>query len=892
MSGAGVITWGAQAVVVDCRVCGRSAPGTLVASLDDMFGHPITVRECAACASVEILDVPAPSSSTDESVDLYIEAAAGIGTIAKLLTIIDPARVRRAADIGCGYGFGLDLGRHLFGWDVVGMEPSLAGERGRDELELPIHIDYFTGETDLGGSLDLIMSSEVLEHIPDPVPFLVAIREHLAPQGAAVFTTPAREVITPHEDHMQAFTALSPGYHCFVASEGGLRLLLSRAGFTHTRVWREQGTLFAVAGMSCAAIEQGGDATVSAAQLESWYRARADAAPEGSMLAVGLRGRLFRSLVSRGDFVAADAMLPQLHDALRSRSSLDFRKPAEVRIQLADARAPMAVTGLAHSLGMRELLHTGNAPLAADYFGLSQDAAANFLRYFGYQDMEIVDLELKSAFHEALALARFAPERITERVGSFLAGIRYSAPMACRVFVELAVRGHATWDSELTQFVESVAAEVVASASDSDRRAGLDALYMLAVVAELSGDAALTVEHVGETLRGCLAAGLTSHTVDLIRHCLVALERLNFDGVLPWQVQRASDGRLLLDVVTQARESANRVTHASPLPETVGAIDLFWRDATGMFIEGWVHAGHMPVASARLRVGETEAVVDRHDRPDLRLAFPLLPEGQLSGFSAYLPVHAGQMLELTLETAFGSLAWSTPIPATSLPRSTDSAAETERNEALVAAHIAAAPAGKVLAIGLRTDDPDGLAQVMSRFGDREVVTLDIHPGLGVDVVGDAHQLSTLFEPETFAVVYSNSVLEHVSHPWVIALETSRVLIPGGVAVNWVPWTWPTHAQPNDFWRMSPQGLELLYGPELGYEILESGGAMEVSVVPGPQSRLTNLRMPTTPSNAMSWVAVRKIGEPHPSASWPFDAQRGEAIAQAYPEAGLASRGRA
>jgi SAM-dependent methyltransferase len=885
------IAWCNGRTLVECRVCGITAEGAHVASLNDMFGRPMSVRECSYCSSVDLLPEPAPSSSTDESVDLYIEAAAGIGTIAKTLTVVDPQRVRRVADIGCGYGFSLDLGRYLYGWDVVGMEPSLAGERGRTELDLPIHPDYFTAERDLGGDLDLIISSEVLEHIPDPVPFLTAIRGQLADNGVAVFTTPAREVITPQGDQMQAFTALSPGYHCFVASEKGLRLLLARAGFIHFRVWRDGGTLHAVVGMSTASIEPYPGPAISLPQIESWYRDRSEKAPSGSVLATGFRGRLLRSLVSRGDFSAVDALLPALVEDMMSRSDIDLRNPVQVGDQLADIKAPMALSGIAYSLGMRELLHTGNASLAADYFDLAGKAGANFLRFYGYQDMEMVDVLHQSAYHLALALARFAPERITGNVKGFLKSIRNSPWMICRVFVELAARGHAHAGDALTLRAEREAAQVARSTDASERRAGLDALYMLAVVAELSGDASLTVTRLCETLDACLVLGQSSHTVELIRNSLIALDRLQFDNVLMWQVQRAGSNRLFLDLVTRARQVSALVSHAAPLPETYGDIDLFWRDAEGMFVEGWVHAGCIPVSAVSLCVGGQHLEVRRHDRLDLKEAWRSLPNGQRCGFSAYIPSSSVEFIELVLETPAGSLLWAPSVPRESLPLSKDSTEETELHEARVTAHIAAAPAGRVLAIGLRTDDPVGLAQVMTRFGDREVITLDIHPGLGVDIVGDAHRLSTLFELGSFAVVYSNSVIEHVSHPWVIALETARVLMPGGLAVNWVPWVWPTHSKPNDFWRMSPGGLEFLYGRELGYEIVGSGGATEVTVIPGPQSRLTMLNMATNRSHAMSWIAARKVAEPHPEISWPFDAELGESIARAYPQAGLASRER-
>ena len=54
----------------------------------------------------------------------------------------------------------------------------------------------------------------------------------------------------------------------------------------------------------------------------------------------------------------------------------------------------------------------------------------------------------------------------------------------------------------------------------------------------------------------------------------------------------------------------------------------------------------------------------------------------------------------------------------------------------------------------------------------------------------------------FAGAYSESTLEHLVAPWVVAVEINRVLMVGGYVLHVVPMTWPEHAQPNDFWRFT------------------------------------------------------------------------------------------
>ncbi len=98
---------------------------------------------------------------------------------------------------------------------------------------------------------------------------------------------------------------------------------------------------------------------------------------------------------------------------------------------------------------------------------------------------------------------------------------------------------------------------------------------------------------------------------------------------------------------------------------------------------------------------------------------------------------------------------------------------------------------------------------------------DIHPGRGVDVVGDAHELSRHFEPGSVDVVFSASVFEHLVFPWKVVLEINRILKPGGYVFLSTHPVWPAHELPWDFWRFPVAGLSHLFIPETGFEIVEA-----------------------------------------------------------------------
>ena len=101
------------------------------------------------------------------------------------------------------------------------------------------------------------------------------------------------------------------------------------------------------------------------------------------------------------------------------------------------------------------------------------------------------------------------------------------------------------------------------------------------------------------------------------------------------------------------------------------------------------------------------------------------------------------------------------------------------------------------------------------------IGFDVHPGEGVDVVGDAHQLANYFEPNSVDAIFAVSVFEHLAFPWKVAMEINRVLKPGGyVFVSTHP-TWPAHELPWDFWRYPVAGLANLFIHDTGFEVLRA-----------------------------------------------------------------------
>ncbi|HST63578.1 MAG TPA: class I SAM-dependent methyltransferase [Mycobacteriales bacterium] len=87
---------------------------------------------------------------------------------------------------------------------------------------------------------------------------------------------------------------------------------------------------------------------------------------------------------------------------------------------------------------------------------------------------------------------------------------------------------------------------------------------------------------------------------------------------------------------------------------------------------------------------------------------------------------------------------------------------------------------------------------------KEVVAADAVPGPGVVEVDLGAPLP--FGDETFDTVLCTQVLEHVPDAELAMAEIARVLRPGGHALVTVPFLYPTHEAPYDFWRFTHHGL--------------------------------------------------------------------------------------
>ena len=132
------------------------------------------------------------------------------------------------------------------------------------------------------------------------------------------------------------------------------------------------------------------------------------------------------------------------------------------------------------------------------------------------------------------------------------------------------------------------------------------------------------------------------------------------------------------------------------------------------------------------------------------------------------------------------------------------------------------------ATGERTLDVGGGSGPYKKYFPNRVC-IDAEAGEGVDIVGDAHDLSRFLDGE-FGCVLCTEVLEHLHTPQKAIDEMLRVLRPGGMLILTTRFIFPLHNIPGDYFRFTRYGLAHLLRNWNSVEIKEEGTTIEALAV--------------------------------------------------------------
>lgn len=241
-------------IVACCRACGAAATPRWGIEVGLPFDKELCLDECKACGSFSFRGEDcvigyADGLSEGSFWQHYVQSGAGISAMLQPLLAV-PKR-GDLLDVGCGFGFVVDFWNRIGCGHAIGLEKAAYGAIGAEKLGAPI-FPVLLGEASEVDErrYDIVFSSEVIEHTPDPTLFVRALLAPLADDGILVLTTPSAEAVIQNENPAARFAALSPLFHYLVFSKSSLEQLLRCEGLPHVKVCDEGGRLFAWASRS------------------------------------------------------------------------------------------------------------------------------------------------------------------------------------------------------------------------------------------------------------------------------------------------------------------------------------------------------------------------------------------------------------------------------------------------------------------------------------------------------------------------------------------------------------------------------------------------------------------------------------------------------------------
>ncbi len=194
-----------NAAPAHCPVCGEVGR-----HLYEKGGHQ--VHRCRGCGLGFVSDLPSPDALARFYADHYYdpesaERSGGLG-YHTAYTELEPGlkrmygdfidrlekqhpgkRFRRVLDVGCAYGYFLDVARERLAPDeLVGLDVTPEAETIR-ERGYAFHRGFVEDVALPEGHYDLVFMGDALEHVRDPVRVADRLSSVLAPGGALVVTT-------------------------------------------------------------------------------------------------------------------------------------------------------------------------------------------------------------------------------------------------------------------------------------------------------------------------------------------------------------------------------------------------------------------------------------------------------------------------------------------------------------------------------------------------------------------------------------------------------------------------------------------------------------------------------------------------------------------------------
>lgn len=136
-------------------------------------------------------------------------------------------------EVGCGNGKKLAQLKK-FGWDVEGVDFDSTAVEIAQHRGMKIRLGELEEQTYQENRFDAIVSSHVLEHVPEPIGFMRECYRILKPGGQLVFATPNAGSYG-HKIFQGHWRGLEPPRHLHIFAKDSLFYAAARAGFQNIR---------------------------------------------------------------------------------------------------------------------------------------------------------------------------------------------------------------------------------------------------------------------------------------------------------------------------------------------------------------------------------------------------------------------------------------------------------------------------------------------------------------------------------------------------------------------------------------------------------------------------------------------------------------------------------
>jgi SAM-dependent methyltransferase len=230
-------TKGSSALATSCPICTGKA-----SDVGEREGYRLA--RCARCRHLFVVNLPTADALRDLYAKYSYESSGRLEDVpdfvhVRLREIAQQCeqfvRFRRMLDVGFGAGASLKAFGEA-GWEAYGIEVSRSAveHARRHGLQRAIEGDFLRAPYERG-FFDLIVMTEVIEHLVSPIPFLEHATRLLRPGGAIYLTTPNGAGVSAQVLGI-TWSVVSPPEHLNLFSPQSVRIALERAGFDRSDV--------------------------------------------------------------------------------------------------------------------------------------------------------------------------------------------------------------------------------------------------------------------------------------------------------------------------------------------------------------------------------------------------------------------------------------------------------------------------------------------------------------------------------------------------------------------------------------------------------------------------------------------------------------------------------